>query len=385
MSDAEFAGKTAIVGIGSSDFRSLYRNPDPERTRERMAIEAIRDALDDAGLERDQIDGLVTGGTDHYEPVAYRAGLTDVRFVNDYPSAGRMCPIALMHAAMAVEHGLANYVVLFNSVAFRSRQVKFGASSGGWTGKGLLYDSIYGMASPGAQYSLAFTRYQHLYGGTEEQLGAVAVAFRKHARMNPQAIMQAEMTIDDYLAARYVARPMRLFDYCLVNDGAVAYIVTSTERARDLRQKPVLIAGTAEKANFREWYVDPDFWTEACSSMRRDMLEPLGVGPADVDSLAVYDNFSPSVLWGLEGFGFTPRGEALKWIQGGRIELGGELPINTSGGMLSEAYLQGWNQHAESVRQLRGQAGERQVPDCRRILYWGLSALPSASLLYTDD
>jgi acetyl-CoA acetyltransferase len=275
--------------------------------------------------------------------------------------------------------------VLFNSVAFRSSQVKFGMASGGWAGKGLLYDSIYGMASPGAQYSLAFTRYQHLYGGTEEQLGAVAVAFRKHARLNPAAIMQDEMTIDDYLEARYVARPMRLFDYCLVNDGAVAYIVTSTERARDLQQTPVLLGGTAQRGNFREWYVDPEFWTDACASMRRDLMDPLGVGPADIDSVQVYDNFSPSVVWGLEGFGFAPRGEALEWIQKGRIELGGELPINTSGGMLSEAYLQGWNQHAEAVRQLRGQAGERQVPNCRRILYWGLSALPSASLLYTED
>jgi acetyl-CoA acetyltransferase len=197
--------------------------------------------------------------------------------------------------------------------------------------------------------------------------------------------MQQPLTIEDYLAARYIAQPLRLFDYCLVNDGAVAYIVTSTERARDLPQKPVLIGGTAGRANFREWYVDPEFWADACASMRRDLLDPLGVGPEDIDSVQVYDNFSPSVIWGLEGFGFAPRGEGLKWIQGGRIELGGELPINTSGGMLSEAYLQGWNQHAEAVRQLRGQAGPRQVPDCRRIFYWGLSALPSASLLYVDD
>jgi acetyl-CoA acetyltransferase len=379
VSDREFAGRTAIVGIGSSDFRALWAKPDPARTREEMATHVIREALEDAGLAKPQIDGLVVAGVSHYEPIAYRTGLTDVRFVADYPAGGRMCSVALMHAAMAVHHGLANYVVLFNSVAFRSQGAKFGGA-----GQGLLYDSVYGMASPGAQYSLAFSRYQHLYGGTEEELGAIAVALRKHARLNPHAIMQRPLELADYLAARYVAQPLRLYDYCLINDGAVAYIVTSAERARDLRHRPVLIGGTAERANFREWYVDPGFWVDACTSLRRDLLDPLGIGPQDIDCLQVYDNFSVSVLWGLEGFGFAPRGQGLQWLQGGRIEVGGELPVNTSGGMLSEAYLMGWNQHAEAVRQLRGTAGARQVPDCRRILYWCLSALPGASLLYRD-
>jgi acetyl-CoA acetyltransferase len=379
MSDRDFAGRTAIVGIASSDFRALYAKPDPQRTREEMATAVIRAALDDAGLEKAEIDGLVTAGVAHYEPIAYRTGLTDVRFVADYPAGGRMCTVALMHAAMAVQHGLASCVVLFNSVAFRSQGVKFGGA-----GQGLLYDSVYGMASPGAQYSLAFTRYQHLYGGSEAELGAIAVALRKHARLNPHAIMQRPLELEDYLAARYIAQPLRLYDYCLVNDGAVAYVVTSAERARDLRHPPVLIGGTAERANFREWYVDPGFWSDACASLRRDLLDPLGLGPADIDCLQVYDNFSVSVLWGLEGFGFAPRGQGLQWLQGGRIELGGELPVNTSGGMLSEAYLMGWNQHAEAVRQLRGEAGARQVPDCRHVLYWCLSALPNASLLYRE-
>ena len=192
------------------------------------------------------------------------------------------------------------------------------------------------------------------------------------------------MTIEDYLAARYIAQPLRLFDYCLVNDGAVAYVVTTAERARDLAHPPVLIAGTAGRANFREWYVDLGFWDEACRSMKADLFDPLGVTTDDIDCLQVYDNFSVSVLWGLEGFGFAPKGQGLEWVQGGRIALGGELPVNTSGGMLSESYLQGWNQHAEAVRQLRGQAGERQVPDCDWSLYWCLSALPGASLLCRD-
>lgn len=380
MSDREFAGKTAIVGVATSDFRSLYGR-DPERTREELATRVIVEALEDAGLDVSQVDGLVTGGVPRYEPIAYRTGLTDVRFLASYPSAGRMCTKALMHAAMAVHHGLADTVVLFNSVIFRSEGNRFA----GGAFQGDLYDAVYGMSSPGAQYSLAFTRYQHLFGGTEEELGAVAVAFRKHARLNPVAIMQQPMSLEDYLAARYIAEPLRLFDYCLINDGAVAYVVTSTERARDLRRPPVLIAGTAERAAFCEQYVDPEFWSGACASMKRDLLGPLGLETSEIDAVQVYDNFSVSVLWGLEGFGFAPRGESLKWIQEGRIELGGELPINTSGGMMSEAYLQGWNQHAEAVRQLRGEAGPRQVPDCRNVLYWCLSALPNASLLCRDE
>ena len=381
MTDKALAGQTAIVGIATSDFHELYKTRDPERTKEELAIHVLREACDDAGIDVSQIDGLVVGGNQFYEPFAYRSGLTDVRFLAGYPSAGRMCSVALIHAAMAVHHGLANYVAMFNSVTFRSQAQVFG---GGPT-QGDLYDSIYGMASPGAQYSLAFTRYQHLYGGTERELGAIPVAFRKHASMNPKAVMQKPFTIDEYLEARYVARPLRLFDYCLVNDGAVLYIVTSTERAKDLKHTPVLIQGAAERATIREQYVDPEFWAEACESMRRDLLDPLGVGLGDIDALQAYDNFSVSALWGLEGFGFAPRGEGLQWVQDGRIELGGEYPMNTSGGMLSEAYLQGWNNHAEMVRQLRWEAGERQVPNCRNILYWCLSAVPNASLLARGD
>ncbi|MCH8283665.1 MAG: thiolase family protein [Chloroflexi bacterium] len=383
MSDKAICEKTAIVGIGSSDFRALYAERDPERTAEDLAVAAVRDALDDAGLKRDDIDGLITAGVGHYEPFGFRSGLKDVRFLADYPSGGRMCAIALAHAAMAVHHGLANYVVMFNSVVFRSAGARFGGgpAQGGGPPQGNLYDAIAGMASPGALYALAFTRYQHLYGATEEQLGEIAVAIRNNSVLNPIASLQQHITIDDYMQSRYVARPLRLFDYCLINDGAVAYIVTTAERAKDLRHPPVYIASFAEQATLREHYVAEDFWYDACGSMRADLLDSIGLSIQDVDSVQVYDNFSVSVLWGLEGFGFAPRGQGLDWLKGGRIALGGELPVNTSGGMMAEAYLQGWNNHAEAVRQLRGEAGERQVPNCRTILYWCLSAVPGGTVL----
>jgi acetyl-CoA acetyltransferase len=289
-----------------------------------------------------------------------------------------MCPVALGHAAMAVQHGLADYVVCVHALNSRSNRIHYG----GGEALGDTYDAVWGMTSPGAYYALAFTRYLEQYGGSEEQLGAISVAFRKHASMNPKATMQSPITREDYRNARYLAKPLRLFDYCLVNDGAVAYIVTSAERARDLKHRPVYISSFTERITMREYYVDEDLWYGVCQGMAKDLFEPAGVTTKDIDVIQMYDNFSLSALWGLEGFGFAPRGEGLDWIQGGRIELGGEVPMNTSGGMLSEAYLQGWNGHAEAVRQLRGEAGPRQVADAEWSLYWCLSAVPGGSLLH---
>jgi acetyl-CoA acetyltransferase len=256
----------------------------------------MKEALDDAGLALSQIDGLITSGlpgATSYARFAYRAGLRNVRFLMGYPQSGRMCPVALGHAAMAVHHGLANYVVLFHALNSRSRRIHYG----GGEGAGDLYDSLFGMTSPGAFYSLAFTRYQHLYGGTEEQLGAIAAAFRKHAQLNPHGVMRGRpIVIEDYLNSRYIARPLRLLDYCLVNDGAVCYIVTSAERARDLKKLPVLINGFTERAALREWYVADDFWYDACREMAADLFGTAGITTKDIDCIQMYDNFSLSAL-----------------------------------------------------------------------------------------
>jgi acetyl-CoA acetyltransferase len=382
MSNREIYAKTAIVGLGRSNFGALYRDLDPTRTVEELAITAAREAIEDAGLRKEQIDGLIMTGVTRYEPFMFRAGLQDVRFLAQHPSSGRMAPIALAHACMAVHCGLADYVLLFHSVNFRSKKVGFGGQS---SNLGDLYDLAFGMTSPGAFYAMALSRYLSEYGGTEEQLGAIPKAIRYHASMNERAIMREPYTIESYLQARYVSRPLRLLDYCLVNDGAVAYIVTTRERARDLRQPPVLVASFAERAAVREWYVSEDYWHAACASMRKDLLDSVGLTLDDIDAVEAYDNFSPSVLWVLEGFGFAPIGQGLEWVQGGRIEVGGELPVNTSGGQLSEAYLQGWNNHASAIEQLRGTAGPRQVEGCRAVLYSCLSAIPGGDVLITEE
>lgn len=386
MTGSSLFGRTAIVGIGSTDYGATYR-AEPRATID-LAVEAVTAAIADAGLTRDNIDGLIVGGLPDYEAFMFRTRLENVRFLAHFPSGGRLCPHALGQAAMAVEHGMAEAVVLFNAVGFKSRGTRFGGDAPAGSAPrplGYLYDLAYGMTSPGAQYGLMFSRYQQLYGATEEELAEVPIAVRQWATMNDQAIFQEPITLDDYLAARHIVRPLRIYDYCLVNDGAAAYVVTSAERARELPHPPVLIGGVASRANARPWYASEDFWMEACASLRRDLLDPIGVGLADIDSLQVYDNFSPSILWALEGLGFAPPGEGLDWLAGGRIGPGGDLPVNTSGGMMSESYLQGWNLHVEATRQLRGEAGARQVPDCRRVLYVGLSAVPGLSLLTRED
>jgi acetyl-CoA acetyltransferase len=379
MTDRAFADHVAIAGVATSDFRYLYRNLDQERTPVELAVEAIHDAIADAGLDKAEIDGLVVSGIPGlaYHPVGYRTGLQNVRYMQVFGDGARGLPALLGHTGMAIMHDLASCVVLVHSLAFRSQGMTFGAPPGG----GDLYDDVFGLASPGAFYAMSMSRYYSIYGGGDEQLGAVAVAFRRHATMTPGAIMgDRPMTLDDYLHSRYVAKPLRLYDYCLVNDGAVAFVLTSAERARDLKQPPVLITGVTQQGALREQYAAEDFWFESAANMKKTLLDPVGVGLDEIDTVQMYDNFSPAVIWGLEGFGWAPRGEGLDWIQHGRIELGGELPMNTSGGMLSESYLQAWNQHAEIVRQLRGQAGERQIPNCECAMYFGLEPLAGASL-----
>jgi acetyl-CoA acetyltransferase len=383
-------GQTAIVGIGETDYPALYRG-EPGRLVD-YALEALERALGDAGLVKSQVDGLIVSGMGSYEPVMFRAGLENVRFLAHYPLGGRLCPHALAHAAMAVYHQMANYVVLFNAVGFRSEGRRFGGDIGASTSppaqavpaNDSLYDSAYGMASPGAQYALLFSRWLALSGEREENLAAVSVATRAWAACNPNAIFQSPLTADDYRAARYIARPLRIFDYCLVNDGCAAYVVTSRQRAADLPHPPVLLGSVASRANVRPYYASEDFWADACRSLKADVLDRVGVSLEDIDILQVYDNFSPAVVWVLEGLGFCPRGEALQWVAEGHTAPGGKLPVNTGGGMLSEAYLQGWNAHVEAVRQLRGEAGSRQVEGCRRVLYAALSAVPGASLLFRD-
>ena len=222
-------------------------------------------------------------------------------------------------------------------------------------------------------------RYMETYGATSEELAEVPITFRRNAALNPRAVMREPMSVADHQASRMVVDPLRLYDCCLITDGAACVLVTSAERARDLKAKPVTIAGMQGIRSGREEFIfaprglglgQQTVAREPARERDLEVYRSAGIDRDAVDGLYTYDAFSPLVLFTLERFGFAGPGEAAGWIQGGRLALGGELPMNTSGGLLSEAHVAGWNSIAEMVRQLRGTAGETQIKGAS-VLQWG--------------
>ena len=371
--------KAAVCGVGHSPYgRRLNRSPID------LAGEAIRNALDDAGLGRDDLDGLIVSfgspiGADA-DTLAYTLGLK-LRLYNQTWAHGRFTASCLQWAAMAVNAGLANAVACLAAVSFSGfRKPMMGgagdAEGAREAGGGHGEDPVFGMTSPGAGAALVARKYFARFGATSRQLAAVAVAFRHHAALNPAAIMREPITVDDHQNSRFVCEPLHLLDYCLINDGAACVIVTTSERARDLKKPPVYLSGLQGLPAGREEFI----WTYPGFGVSQQAgfdykpgLQPVyrmaGVTPKDIDALFTYDAFSILVWTALERFGFCGQGEAATFTQAGRIELGGALPMNTNGGLLSEAHIMGWNHQVEIVRQLRGECGKRQVADAQ-VMQW---------------
>jgi acetyl-CoA acetyltransferase len=371
----------AIVGIGCSRFgRGL-----PESQLALAAI-AFKAALADAGLERADVDGLSIHlgwplGPD-YDRVAEAFGL-DIRYVNQSWLHGRFVTNALQHAALAVSAGLANVVACVTAVSFTRERGFLGGpgdiegnrEEGGTHGEA----PPYGLTAPAGGAAIAMQRYMHLYGATSKQLAAVPIAMRQHASKNPAAIMRAPLTVEAHQSSRMVVDPLRLFDCCLISDGAAVVLIARRERARDLKQKPVRVAGMQGTRAGREEFIfaprglginQQSGTRTAARPVDMEVFAHAGVTHAHVQGFYTYDAFSPLVLFALERFGYCGPGEAAAFVQGGRIELGGALPVNTSGGLLSEAHVAGWNSICEMVRQLRGTAGATQIANAQ-VLHWG--------------
>jgi acetyl-CoA acetyltransferase len=377
MSSRNIADRTAVVGVGSTNFGALYRDLDAERTPYDMGADAFENALADCGLSKDDIDGVLVCGIADYGRMCDVLGIRYPRLVNVMQAGGRQASLTLQYAAMAVNAGLANYVACIYGNVGRSGGNRWGGGEGGGNVTG-MNDAAYGMTSPGASVAHMWRRYQHLYNPPEDALGHLAVNNRANACLNPLAVMRTPITLDDYRNARYVAEPLRLLDYCLINDGGVCLIVTSAERARDLQKKPAYLHSFASCGDFQYQYTVDDFFRDAMQSVATDVFATSDVQRDDVDVMEIYDNFTPVMMFTLEGLGFCGRGEAASFATPERIALNGALPLNTSGGHTSESYMQGWGLLAESVRQIRGEAGERQVVDCANVLYACAAPISSA-------
>jgi acetyl-CoA acetyltransferase len=384
----DLARKTAIAGIGATEFSKHSR-----RSELRLAVEAVKAALDDAGLTPKEVDGYCTFTMDNNPAIEVNRflGGGDLTFFSRIHYGGGAACATVQQAAMAVATGVADTVVCYRAMNERSQQ-RFGAgvqdrpplpttesAHFGWY-------APYGLLTPASWVAMNATRYMHEYGATTEDFGRISVADRKHAATNPAAWFYGQpITLEDHQNSRWIIEPLRLLDCCQESDGAVAVVVTSLERARDLSQKPALIAGAAQGASHEQqmmtgYYRDEISGLPEMGLVAKQLYESAGVGPEDIQTAVIYDHFTPFVLTQLEEFGFCGRGEAKDFIRDGRIELGGSLPINTHGGQLGEAYIHGMNGVSEAVRQIRGTA-VNQVDDVEHVVVTAGTGVPTSGLI----
>jgi acetyl-CoA acetyltransferase len=369
----EFSRKAAIVGIGESDYHNDYKAErqkaegwKPREIEELVQI-AFDRALADAGLDKSQIDGIATSytyGGPSPDELAAQFGISPrYRKENGNIMAG---PLPVVCADIA--KGEADTVAMIFSVCSRAAGRQFGganfAGSGGYGAPDSYYYYLpWGFSSQAAHWALMYSWYAATHGATEEDLGHVALQVREHAAMNPNAIMQKRLTMEDYFAARYIVRPLRLFDICLVNDGAVCLIVRKAELAKAMAKPPVLVSGWGE-SKVKHSKMDAMVRERLRLQMedaRGQALAMAGLSLDTVGHFECYDASSMHLINQVEGFGFVPPGDGFAFCRDGQMTLGGRLPTNMGGGNLSGSYMQGWSQVAEVVRQLRGESGARQV------------------------
>ena len=385
-------GVAAIAGIGATEF-----SKDSGRSELRLAAEAVQAALADAGLQPSEVDGLVTFTMDSNAEVAVarELGIGELRFFSQIGYGGGAACATVQQAAMAIAAGTADVVVCYRALNERSGR-RFGQVAVGAvrmpTSSGIDNGWHYpmGLGTPAAMVAMMAKRYMHTYGATSEDFGVVTVADRRHAAANPAAwFYQRPITLADHQASRWIVEPLRLLDCCQESDGAVAVVVTSLERARDLRRPPAVVQAAAQGSGpdqftMTSFYRDDMTGLPEMGVVARQLWQQSGIGPADVRTAVLYDHFTPYVLMQLEELGFCPRGEARHFIAGGAIEIGGRLPLNTHGGQLGEAYIHGVNGIAEGVRQVRG-SSVNQVPGDGPVLVTAGTGVPTSGLVLGPD
>lgn len=377
-------GRAAIVGIGATEF-----SKDSGRSELTLAAEAVRAALDDAGLTPAEVDGMVTFTMDTSPEitVAQAAGIGELSFFSRVHYGGGAACATVQQAALAVATGVAEVVVCYRAFNERSGR-RFGAGvqqrEPSAEGVALGWALPFGLLTPASWVAMAAQRYLHTYGLTPEAFGHVAVVDRKYAATNPAAYFHGRpITLAEHAASRWIVEPLRLLDCCQETDGGQALIVTSVERARELRHPPAVITAAAQGAGraqeqMTSFYRDELTGLAEMAVVARQLWRTSGLTPTDIDVGILYDHFTPFVLMQLEEFGFCKPGEAADFVAEER------LPLNTHGGQLGEAYLHGMNGVAEAVRQLRG-TSVNQIPGAGRILVTAGTGVPTSGLILGAD
>jgi acetyl-CoA acetyltransferase len=367
----DLSRKAAIVGVGETDYASDYRASrakagdyvPPDHVS--LADQAFSRALADCGLHRDDIDGLNLSfmyERPDVDAVCQVLGIQPEHVTTE----GTMLDDIIPPAVAALVSGKCSTMALVYAAASRAIGRVYGGqtySAEGATPKSYYYFNPWGWSSQAAHWAFMFQYYENIYGATEEDLGSVAVTLRRHASRNENAIMREPLTVEDYLRSRYIVRPLHLLDLCLVNDGGVCLILRRAELTADLGHIPVEVAGwghAAVPAN-KMYYMVKERLRPQFQEAGERAFAMAGLSRPDVGHFQGYDASSIHLINQIEGYGFAEPGAGLEFCQQGHMDLDGTLPVNTSGGMLSEAYMHGWNHLAEAVRQLRHEAGSRQV------------------------
>ena len=357
--------KYCIAGIGESALGHV-----PQQTSLGLTIQAALRALADVGLTPGEVDGCLSKPP-YQEPtflfsdyLAATLGLR-LRYGHDLHAGGCTPIMALADAVRAIEAGLCHTVLIAfgENMATQSKTPRPTHGKLHWGYED--WEEPFGLIAPPAGYALAAKRHMHRYGTQPEHFGAIAVAQRQHAILNEGAQMRKPLTLEDYLRSPWIVEPFRLPDCSLVSDYGGAFVITTAARAADLRQKPVTILGYGESHPHRYLMHEEDLTRCGAVESGPAALQMAGVTLQDVDFAELYDSFTYTVLVQLEDYGFCAKGEGGAFVEGGCIALGGDLPVNTHGGLLSQAHADGILHVTEAVKQLRGQAGHRQVTDAR--------------------
>ncbi len=366
--------RAVIAGIGQTEF-----SKDSGRSEQQLAAECVTSACIDAGLDPHAIDGMITFALDHSDEVDVMrsTGAQELKYTVRLPQGGAASVTSVVHAKNAVESGMCDAVVIWRAMNERS-QYRFGQphqslSPDAHSSTFIEWCFPFGAQTPAAWEVLSCGTYLDTIGVTTQDLGRIAVILRRAAATNPLAqFYDRPITLEDHQASRWIVQPwLRLLDCCQESDGGVALLVTTEERARDLRQKPVRILG-AEYAFCFNHEIISDFYEgdltrlHNSEAVTKRLTAAAGIAPRETDVAMIYDNFTPQVLRQLEGFGYCGYGEAKDYVADGHLDLDGRTPLSPNGGLLGEAYIHGMNNFTEGVRQLRGTAAN-QIADAQTV------------------